>query len=103
MTKDKVRGHRKDNSEWGKRMERQLAQIERRQEANEGANIPHVIPFIRSNFVLVNLFALLPLESTLYIKLAFPEPNPSKPPYISSIVYYVRESTVRYGWRKNSI
>ncbi len=27
-------------------MERQLGQIERRQEANEGANIPHVIPFI---------------------------------------------------------
>jgi hypothetical protein len=41
-----TRGHRKDNSEWGKRMERQLGQIERRQQANEGANIPHVIPFI---------------------------------------------------------
>ena len=29
--KHKVRGHRKDNSEWGKRMERQLGQIEKRQ------------------------------------------------------------------------
>jgi hypothetical protein len=44
--KPQARGHRKDNSEWGKRMERQLGQIERRQEANEGVNIPHVIPFI---------------------------------------------------------
>ena len=28
--------HRKDNSEWGKRMKKQLAQIERRQQAKEG-------------------------------------------------------------------
>jgi hypothetical protein len=28
--------HRKDNSEWGKRMEKQLAEIERRQQAKEG-------------------------------------------------------------------
>jgi hypothetical protein len=44
--KSQARGHRKDNSEWGKRMERQLGQIERRQQANLGANIPHVIPCI---------------------------------------------------------
>ncbi len=30
--KQKVRGHRKDNSEWGKRMERELGQIEKRQQ-----------------------------------------------------------------------
>jgi hypothetical protein len=44
--KPQARGHRKDNSEWGKRMERQLGQIERRQQAKEGAITPHVIPFI---------------------------------------------------------
>jgi hypothetical protein len=44
--KPEGRGYRKDNSEWGKRMERQLGQIEWRQQANEGANEPHVIPFI---------------------------------------------------------
>jgi hypothetical protein len=27
------RGHRKDNSEWGKRIEKELAQIERRKES----------------------------------------------------------------------
>jgi hypothetical protein len=43
--KPQVRGHRKDNSEWGKRMERQLGQIERRQQAKEGASKPNVIPF----------------------------------------------------------
>jgi hypothetical protein len=41
-----VKGHRKDNSEWGKRMEKQLGQIERRQQAKEGASNPTVIPFI---------------------------------------------------------
>ena len=30
--KEKVRGHRKDNSEWGKRMERELGRIEKRQQ-----------------------------------------------------------------------
>ena len=31
--KEKVRGHRKDNSEWGKRMEKELGRIEKRQQA----------------------------------------------------------------------
>ncbi len=44
--KSKVKGHRIDNSEWGKRMERQLGQIERRQQTKVGASTPHVIPFI---------------------------------------------------------
>jgi hypothetical protein len=44
--KQPVRGHRKDNSEWGKRMEKQIGQIERRQQAKEGASNPTVIPFI---------------------------------------------------------
>ncbi len=30
--KEKVRGHRKDNSEWGKRMEKELGRIEKRQQ-----------------------------------------------------------------------
>jgi hypothetical protein len=46
--KPQVGGHRKDNSEWGKRMERQLGQIEKKQQTKEGANKPHVIPFIPS-------------------------------------------------------
>jgi hypothetical protein len=33
--KQQVRGHRKDNSEWGKRMEKQLGQIERAKTAGE--------------------------------------------------------------------
>ena len=45
--KEKVRGHRKDNSEWGKRMEKELGQIERRQQAKEGGSNPTVIPYIR--------------------------------------------------------
>ncbi len=44
--KPQVRGHRKDNSEWDKRVERQLGQIERRQQTKEGASKAHVIPFI---------------------------------------------------------
>ncbi len=44
--KQQVRGHRKDNSEWGKRMEKQLGQIEGRQQAKEGGSKPTVIPFI---------------------------------------------------------
>jgi hypothetical protein len=40
--KPQVRGHRKDNSEWDKRMKRQLGQIERRQQAKEGASTPNV-------------------------------------------------------------
>ena len=44
--KPETRVHRKDNSEWGKRMERQLGQIERRQQTKEGASKAHVIPFI---------------------------------------------------------
>jgi hypothetical protein len=43
--KQQVRVHRKDNSEWGKRMEKQLGQIERRQQAKEGGCKPTVIPF----------------------------------------------------------
>ncbi len=46
ITKLIVRGHRKDNSEWGKRMEKQLGQIEGRQQAKEGVSKPTVIPFI---------------------------------------------------------
>jgi hypothetical protein len=38
--KEKVRGHRKDNSEWGKRMEKELGQIERRQQAKEVGKNP---------------------------------------------------------------
>jgi hypothetical protein len=44
--KHKVRGHRKDNSEWGKRMERQLGQIEKRQTRQAEAIMENVIPFI---------------------------------------------------------
>jgi hypothetical protein len=40
------KGHRKDNSEWGKRMERQMGQIEKRQTAKGGAGKVSVIPFI---------------------------------------------------------
>jgi hypothetical protein len=45
--KEKVRGHRKDNSAWGKRMEKELGQIERRQQAKDGGSNPTVIPYIR--------------------------------------------------------
>jgi hypothetical protein len=38
--------HRKDNSEWDKRIERHLGQIERRQKTKEGASKGNVIPFI---------------------------------------------------------
>jgi hypothetical protein len=44
--KQPVRGHRKDNSEWCKRKEKHLGQIERRQQAKEGSSNPTVIPFI---------------------------------------------------------
>jgi hypothetical protein len=37
--KHKVRGHRKDKSEWGKRMEIQLGQIEKRQLGEEDGTI----------------------------------------------------------------
>jgi hypothetical protein len=44
--KQQVAVHRKDNSEWGKRMEKQLAQIERRQQAKERGSKPTIIPII---------------------------------------------------------
>jgi hypothetical protein len=44
--KHKVRGHRKDNSEWGKRIKRQLGQIEKRQTTQAEAIMENVIPFM---------------------------------------------------------
>ena len=44
--KQQVAVHRKDNSEWGKRMEKQLSQIERRQQAKERGSKPTIIPII---------------------------------------------------------
>jgi hypothetical protein len=41
--KDKVRGHRKDNSEWGKRMEKELGRIEKRQQNTAKTSSPNVI------------------------------------------------------------
>jgi hypothetical protein len=38
--KRQVRGHRKDNSEWGKRMEKQLGQIERNKTAGKRRRKP---------------------------------------------------------------
>jgi hypothetical protein len=50
--KDKVRGHRKDNSEWGKRMEKEVGRIERRQQTTAETSSPHIIPFIAGILVL---------------------------------------------------
>ena len=44
--KEKVSGHRKDNSEWGKRMERELGRIEKRQQTTADTSAPHEIPYI---------------------------------------------------------
>ncbi len=44
--KEKVRGHRKDNSEWGKRMEKELGRIEKRQQTTAETSSPHKIPYI---------------------------------------------------------
>jgi hypothetical protein len=41
--KEKVRGHRKDNSEWGKRMEKELGRIEKRQQKTAETSSPNVI------------------------------------------------------------
>ena len=41
--KEKVRGHRKDNSEWGKRMEKELGRIEKRQQNTAETSSPNVI------------------------------------------------------------
>jgi hypothetical protein len=46
IDKQPVRGHRKDNSEWGKRMEKHFGQIERRLQGKEGSSNPTVIPLI---------------------------------------------------------
>jgi hypothetical protein len=41
--KEKVRGHRKDNSEWGKRMEKELGRVEKRQQNTAETSSPNVI------------------------------------------------------------
>ena len=49
--KHKVIGHRKDNSEWGKRMERQLGEIEKRQATQAEAmmeNVTAVFPGLKT-------------------------------------------------------
>ena len=43
--KAKVRGHRKDNSEWGKSKEKELRQIEKRQQTASDTSSANVIPF----------------------------------------------------------